>query len=94
KGVGGLAELRVGWDPNLRPMTFFQTYGFIDGAQVWNDGLAPGWRSASLASAGAGIRLVFGQALSVRAEAAKPLTRTPFDRDKGWRGFLSLSSAF
>ena len=94
KGVGGLAELRVGWDPNLRPMTFFQTYGFMDGAQVWNDGVAPGWRSASLASAGAGIRLVFGQALSVRAEAAKPLTRTPFDRDKGWRGFLSLSSAF
>ena len=95
KGLSGLAEFRVGWDPNLRPLTFFQTYAFIDGAKVWNDGAPAGWSSAALASAGAGLRLVFGDRITVRAEGAKPLTRKPFYRtDKDWRGFVSVSSTF
>lgn len=95
KGLAGLAEFRVGWDPNLRPLTFFQTYAFVDGAKVWNDGAPAGWSSAALASAGAGVRLVFSEELSLRAEAAKPLTRKPYARsDKGWRGYLTVSSTF
>lgn len=95
RGVSGQAELRVGWDPQLRPMTFFQTYGFIDGAKVWNYNAAPGWEAMDLASAGAGVRLVFKDRLSLRFELAKPLNRKPYaHKSKGLRGFISLSSSF
>lgn len=94
RGVGGQAELRVGWDPHLRPLTFFQTYAFFDGAKVWNYNAAPGWRSAALTSAGAGLRLVFDE-VALRLEVAKPLTRTPYTQDdRGLRGFVSLSANF
>lgn len=95
RGVAGQVELRAGWDPNLRPLTFFQTYGFLDGAKVWNYNAAPGWEAMDLASAGAGLRLVFKDRLNLRLELAKPLTRKPYARDsKGLRGFISLSSSF
>jgi len=95
RGVAGQVELRAGWDPQLRPMTFFQTYGFVDGAKVWNYNAAPGWESVDLASAGAGVRLVFKERLSLRFELAKPLTRKPYAHEtKGLRGFISLSSSF
>lgn len=95
KGVAGVAELRIGWDPKLRPLTFLQTYGFVDGAQTW---YIPGrfgtGGSAALASAGVGVRLSFKRT-TLRFEAAKPLTRTPFETgDKGWRGFVSLWTGF
>lgn len=98
-GLAGLAELRVGWDPKLRPLTFFQTYAFVDGAKVWNrrNALTPrgATRSAAFSSAGAGLRLTFRDRITVRMEAAKPLTRTPFEtRDKGWRGFVSVWAGF
>ncbi|MDP1875100.1 ShlB/FhaC/HecB family hemolysin secretion/activation protein [Phenylobacterium sp.] len=95
RGIAGSAELRVGWDPQLRPLTFVQSYGFIDGAKVWNYNAAPGWGDIDLASAGAGVRLVFEERLSLRFELAKPLTRKPSTRaNKGLRGFISLSSSF
>jgi len=95
KGVAGLAELRLGWDPKLRPLTFFQTYGFVDAAKTW---FIPGefgtGGSAALASAGVGVRLTFKN-VTLRIEAAKPLTRTPFETgDKDWRGFVSLWTGF
>ena len=94
RGVAGQAELRVGWDPHLRPLTFFQTYAFFDGAKVWNYNAAPGWGSAALTSAGGGLRLVFDD-VALRMEVAKPLTRTPYTQnDRGLRGFLSLSASF
>lgn len=95
RGLAGLAELRVGWDPQLRPLSFFQTYAFIDGAKVWNYNAAPGWGSATLASAGGGLRLVFDNRYSVRAELAKPIDGKPYGRsDMGLRGFISLSANF
>ncbi len=95
KGIAGQVELRAGWDPNLRPLTFFQTYGFVDGAKVWNYYAAPGWEAMDLASAGAGVRLVFKDRLSLRFEVAKPLTRKPHSqKSRGLWGFLSLSSSF
>lgn len=95
RGISGQAELRVGWDPQLRPLTFFQGYGFVDGAKVWNYNAAPGWEAMDLASAGAGVRLVFEDRLSLRFELAKPLTLKPHGhRSKGLRSFVSLSSSF
>ncbi|MDP2214711.1 ShlB/FhaC/HecB family hemolysin secretion/activation protein [Phenylobacterium sp.] len=95
RGIAAQAELRAGWNPNLRPLSFFQTYGFIDGGKVWNYNAAPGWETLDLASAGAGLRLVFDERLSLRLELAKPLTRQPYaSQSKGLRGFVSLSSSF
>jgi hemolysin activation/secretion protein len=94
-GIAGLAELRIGWDPNLRPLTFFQSYAFVDAAKVWNKSTTFGPRSAALSSAGVGVRLTFRDRITLRAEAAKPLTRTPFETgDKGWRAFASLWAGF
>lgn len=95
RGVAALAELRLGWDPHCKPLTFFQTYGFVDGAKTWNVKPALGVRPMSLASAGVGLRLSFGDRLTLRVEAAKPLTRAPFDTgDRSWRGFFTVSGAF
>lgn len=94
-GLAGLVELRLGWAMKRKPLTFFQTYGFLDGAKVWNRNAAPGWRSAALSSAGVGVRLKFSDRLSLRIEAAKPLTRIPYAQgDKDWRAFASLSAGF
>jgi len=50
--------------------------------------------SSALASAGVGLRLSFKN-VTLRFEAAKPLTRTPFETgDKDWRGFVSLWTGF
>jgi hemolysin activation/secretion protein len=95
KGLAGLAELRVGWDPKLGPLTFFQTYGFVDAAKTWYvPGRFGSGGSAALASAGGGVRLTFKRA-TLRLEIARPLTRTPFETgDKHWRGFMSLWTGF
>jgi len=95
KGVAGLAELRFGFDPHVGPLTFFQAYAFFDAAQTWYiPGRFGSGGSASLASTGPGLRLSFGHTI-LRIEAAKPLTRTPFDtRNRNWRLFGSLSAAF
>lgn len=94
-GVAGLVELRVGWAVRQKPLTFFQTYGFLDGAKTWNRRTPAGWRSAALSSAGGGVRLRFTDRLTLRLEAAKPLTRTPYTQgDKDWRAFASLTAGF
>ncbi len=94
RGLAGQAELRVGWDPHLRPLTFFQTYAFFEGAKVWNYNAAPGWESAALTSTGGGLRLVFDD-VALRMELAKPLTRTPYTQnDRGLRGFVTLTASF
>jgi hemolysin activation/secretion protein len=95
-GIAGLAELRLGFSPKkAKPVTFVQTYAFADAAQVWRRQPVPGWSSSSLASAGVGLRLTLGQRATLRFEAARPLTRTPFATgDKDWRGFVSLSAGF
>ncbi|WP_309643462.1 ShlB/FhaC/HecB family hemolysin secretion/activation protein, partial [Phenylobacterium sp.] len=91
RGVAGTAELRVGWDPKRPPITFVQGYGFVDAAQVWNRG----GDSAALASTGLGVRVRVGERVTVGLEAAKPLTRTPYERgDKDWRTFVSISARF
>lgn len=94
-GVAGLAEFRLGWDPKIRPLSFFQMYSFVDAAEVWNHRSPYAVASAALASAGGGLRLTFRDQTTLRLEAAKPLTRTPFDtHNKDWRAFISLWAGF
>lgn len=93
RGVAATAELRAGWDPKVEAITFVQGYGFLDVGKVWNAG--PAGRSAALASAGVGLRVRLGERATIGLEAARPLTRTPYDRsDKDWRPFVTLSARF
>ena len=95
KGLAGQVEFRVGWDPKPKAITFFQGYAFADVAKVWNENAAPGWEGVSIASTGVGARVRFGDRLSLQVEAAKPISRIPYERsDKNWRPFVSLSSRF
>jgi hemolysin activation/secretion protein len=94
-GAGGLVEMRYGFDPRSAALSFFQVYGFADAAKVWRKNAAPGFDSAALASAGVGTRLTFNRRVTLRIEAARPLTRTPYvTRDKDWRAFVSLTAGF
>jgi hemolysin activation/secretion protein len=94
-GVAGLVELRVGADPKQKPLTFVQAYGFADAAKVWRRAPSYGPTSADLASAGAGVRLIFGKRATLRLEAAKPLGPVPWEaRNRNWRTYVSLSAGF
>ena len=94
-GVAVLTELRYGREPNFDLLDFYQFYGFYDFGAVWNENMAPGFGEATLASAGAGLRLTFPKSVYVTFEAARPLTRTPFTQnDRDWRGFFSVSKSF
>ena len=93
QGVAASAELRAGFNPKRAPFSFLQGYGFLDAGKVWN--LKRGGGDADLASTGAGIRARLGDRATFTVEAARPLTRTPYDRrKKTWRPFFSLSTRF
>lgn len=95
KGAGALVELRYGWDPAPQAISFLQLYGFADTAKVWRKDAFPGFKSAALASAGGGVRITVHRRATLRLEAARPLTRTPYvTADKDWRFFTSLNAAF
>lgn len=94
-GVAGLAEFRYGFAPKTPQVSFFQTYAFVDAAKVWNRSTPFAVRSAAFASAGGGVRITLRDRITLRVEAARPLTRTPFETsDKDWRGFASLWASF
>lgn len=94
-GVAGLAELRLGYAPKAAAVSFLQTYAFVDAAKVWNKRTPFGDRSDSFASAGGGVRVTFRDRVTLRLEAARPLTRSPFETgDKDWRAFASLWASF
>ena len=93
--LAGVLELRAGFDPPSEALTFLQGYAFYDAAQVWNYNTPAGADELSLSSAGLGLRLDFQDWLTARFEAAKPLTRRPFETgDKNWRQFFSLSASY
>lgn len=94
-GVAGLAELRYGFAPKKSAITFFQTYVFVDAAKVWNKASAVSVPSAAFSSAGAGLRVTLHGRFTAKLEAARPLSRTPFETgDKDWRAFGSLWAWF
>lgn len=95
-GVGAMAELRYGVAPKKAgPVSFVQAYAFVDGAKVWNKASPYSLRSAAFSSAGGGLRVTVNNKVTARVEAAKPLTRTPYETgDKDWRVFAAISASF
>ena len=91
RGVVGTAELRAGFKPNIKGVSFVQGYGFLDAGRVWNRG--PGG-DYDIASTGVGMRVRLGDKATVGVEAAKPLKKIPWERDTGWKPYLYLSTAF
>lgn len=71
-GYGFTGELQFTKPVKMPWMQRYQAFGFYDGGQVYKKSID---QSASLASAGAGVRLFFARELSLEMQVAKPLTR-------------------
>jgi hemolysin activation/secretion protein len=92
-GLAGSAELRFDQKTNLRYLSGYQIYGFVDSGVAWNDGyrLSDG---LSLTSAGGGVRFFLADGLQADIGAAAPLTyRAPDNPTRGARVLFSLTSA-
>jgi hemolysin activation/secretion protein len=90
RGVAGTAELRAGFKPNIKGISFIQGYTFLDASKVWNRGAG----SYDLASTGAGVRVRLGDKATLGLEAAKPLRKVPYEKDMGWKPYVYLSAVF
>lgn len=94
-GAAAKLELRYTRSTALPALAAYTAYGFYDGGFVRQR--SPGGLAASesLASAGLGLRLSFGPALSGVVELAKPLTRdVAAEGDRAARGYLGLALRF
>ena len=92
-GLAGSAELRFDQKLNLRYLSGYQLYAFVDSGVAWNDGysLSDG---LSLTSAGGGVRFFLLDGLQADIGAAAPLTyRAPDNPTRGARVLFSLTSA-
>jgi hemolysin activation/secretion protein len=92
-GLAGSAELRFDQKLNLRYLSGYQLYAFVDSGVAWNDGyrLSDG---LSLTSAGGGVRFFLADGLQADIGAAAPLTyRSPDNPARGARVLFSLTSA-
>ena len=92
-GLAGSAELRFDQKLNLRYLSGYQLYAFVDSGVAWNDGyrLRDG---LSLTSAGGGVRFFLADGLQADIGAAAPLTyRSPDNPARGARVLFSLTSA-
>ncbi len=82
-GIGMSTEMRYGsLVPKSASAIAWQGYAFFDGAKVWNEASsfqAPGLKAQSLYSAGAGLRLAFGDRMNFDIGAAVPLKRAGLD---------------
>lgn len=90
RGIVGTAELRAGFKPDIKGVSFVLGYGFLDAGKVWNRGAG----SADLASTGVGVRVRLGERATIGLEAAKPLKKVPYERDMGWKPYLYISTVF
>jgi hemolysin activation/secretion protein len=94
-GLAVRAELR--WNnPVPAALRSTQVYGFYDIGKVWDPGnTVASDRVASLASAGAGLRLGFNANISGSVELAQPLTRdVGTEGDRNPRIFAALTAKF
>ncbi|WP_426538169.1 ShlB/FhaC/HecB family hemolysin secretion/activation protein [Bradyrhizobium sp. McL0615] len=92
-GLAGSAELRFDQNTDLRYLSGYQLYAFVDSGVAWNDGyrLSDG---LSLTSAGGGVRFFLADGLQADIGAAAPLTyRSPDNPTRGARVLFSLTSA-
>lgn len=94
QGAAGAAELQ--YSPPMKLPDFLneaQIYGFYDIGAVWGVGFS----RESLASAGAGIRVILAKKFRLQLEAAQPLTRSRTPAEGGSDGprfFISMSGRF
>lgn len=71
-GIGFTGEIQYTRPADTEYLDRYQVFGFYDFGNVWQRGIDA---SASLASAGAGVRAWFARDASVALQVAKPLTR-------------------
>ncbi len=92
EGIAGSAEARYDLPIFLHP----QLYAFYDVGQIWNIHALPGsLPTASLASAGVGVRFNLTEHFSFDLEIAKPLTRSIASRgNKDIRPLFNISTRF
>ncbi|WP_269515162.1 ShlB/FhaC/HecB family hemolysin secretion/activation protein [Brevundimonas subvibrioides] len=93
-GMAASVELRAGWDPQPRAITFAQGYAFVDVGWVSNE-TSSGRIDADRVSAGFGTRITFEDRVTFKVELAKPLTGSPdAEPASGWRAFFGVSREF
>lgn len=94
--AGWGAAVEAAWIPGFTPAFFrgSELYAFGDGGEVTLNA-RPGLPEleGSLASAGLGVRLAFGDRAVVELEAAKAL-EDPRNDDGGWRGGFAVTARF
>ncbi|WP_404713039.1 ShlB/FhaC/HecB family hemolysin secretion/activation protein [Sphingomonas sp. MMS24-J13] len=94
-GAGASAEIRFGEvTPGSSRSLAFQPYGFVDAAWVWNhDATSAVTERDRLLSAGAGIRIAWGDHARIDLLGAAPLHRPATqERKEGARVLLSLTT--
>jgi len=95
---GYAGSVEAAWRPPGLPTVLggSEAYAFVDGGKVWYRGrLGAATDSASLRSAGLGVRAAVAGKAVVQLEAAKPLSNsTPFLDDRGWRGVFAVRTLF
>jgi len=93
KGIAASVEVRAGFDPNMKPITFVQGYAFVDAGHVWNVGSGGG--EDSLASSGVGVRLTLADRVRAGFELAHPLDLSINDpHEQDWRPSFSVSAQY
>jgi hemolysin activation/secretion protein len=93
-GIAGSFELRFDQKLNLRFLSSYQVYGFVDAGAVWNDGyrISDG---VSLTSVGGGVRFSLWDDLRADIGVAFPLSyRAPGNESRNARLLFSISNAF
>jgi hemolysin activation/secretion protein len=99
-GVAGVAELRYGGPvPDNKILQSYQAYVFSDYGRVTNRDIPAGtpgeYSTATLTSAGLGVRMNFQQDFTGYVELDKPMDRAPVaESDNGSRLFFSVLKRF
>jgi hemolysin activation/secretion protein len=94
EGAAASLELRFDQRAAYKLLEAYQLYAFVDGGAVRNLGKGEDG-SASLVSAGAGIRFDFVGDFEADVGVAVPLTyRSPLNRDRELRFYFALTKAF
>ena len=91
KGIAGSAELRFDLTKLPKPVSHVQLYTYADAGSVGN--YRGGAGGGSLASAGGGMRVWFGDRFDIGLELGLPLKRSDFS-DKDPRFSFTISSRF
>ena len=90
-GLSGSLELRFDQKPNVRYLSGYQLYAFVDAGAVWNDGFRIN-DGLALVSAGGGVRFFLSDDLRADIGVAVPLNyRAPDNERRNARLLFSLS---